>query len=112
MAVPAPKEAKKGGDFEEGQQAVVVVRPEMVEIDPAEAQVEGKVRRATYLGNIIEYDVEVAGQLLALVENDPRRATVHPEGTTVGLRLLEDCLYVLPRREAEPPVPQNLPNAN
>ena len=85
--------------FSEGQTAILVIRPEMVEIDPPEAQVEGIVRRATYLGNVVEYDVEVAGQLLALVEYDPRHTTIHPEGQTVRLRFLEDCLYVLPQRE-------------
>lgn len=91
LTVPAAK-----GDFRENQPATVVVRPEMVDIDVPEGQVEGIVRRATYLGNVIEYDVEVAGQLLALVEHDPRHATVHPEGQAVRLRFLEDCLYVLP----------------
>ena len=79
-----------------GDPATLVVRPEMVEIDPPESQVEGIVRRATYLGNIIEYDVEVAGQLLALVEHDPRHTTIHPEGQRVSLSFLQDCLYVLP----------------
>jgi hypothetical protein len=69
----------------------------MVEIDSPQSQVEGIVRRATYLGNVVEYDVEVAGQLLALVENDPRHTTVHSEGQAVRLRFLEDCLYVLPK---------------
>jgi len=82
--------------FELGAPATLVVRPEMVEIDPPESQVEGVVRRATYLGNIIEYDVEVAGQLLALVEHDPRHTTIHPEGQRVSLSFLQDCLYVLP----------------
>jgi iron(III) transport system ATP-binding protein len=82
--------------FREGQTATVVIRPEMVEIDSPQAQVAGIVRRATYLGNVVEYDVEVAGQLLALVEYDPRHTTIHSEGQTVRLRFLEDCLYVLP----------------
>ncbi len=94
LTVPAP-----GSNFYKDQTAILVIRPEMVEIDPAEAQVEGIVRRATYLGNVVEYDVEVAGQLLALVEYDPRHTTIHPEGQTMGLRFLEDCLYVLPQRE-------------
>ena len=38
----------------------------MVEIDSPQAQVEGTVRRAAYLGNVIEYDVEVGGQLLTV----------------------------------------------
>jgi hypothetical protein len=58
--------------------------------------VEGIVRRAAYLGNVVEYDVEVGGQLLAVVEYDPRQIIIYPEGETVRLRFLEDCLYVLP----------------
>jgi iron(III) transport system ATP-binding protein len=94
LTVPEPD-----NDFQVGQAAILVIRPEMVEIDPPEGQVEATVRRATYLGNVVEYDVEVAGQLLALVEYDPRHTTVHPEGQTVGLRFLEDCLYVLPEQD-------------
>jgi ABC-type Fe3+/spermidine/putrescine transport system ATPase subunit len=75
---------------------VIVVRPEMVELDQPEAELEGVVRIANYLGDVVEYDVEVGGQLLALVEKDPRHTTIHPEGETVSLHFLEDCLYVLP----------------
>ncbi len=85
-------------DFRPGEAATLVVRPEMMEIDSTNAQVQGTVRRATYLGNVIEYDIDVSGQLLALVEHDPRHITIHAEGRTVGVRFLEDCLYVLPRR--------------
>ena len=94
MTVPAP-----ASDFQEGQAVTLVVRPEMVEIDAPQAQVEGVVRIANYLGDVVEYDVEVKGQLLALVENDPRHTTIHPEGETVRLRFLEDCLYVLPEAQ-------------
>jgi iron(III) transport system ATP-binding protein len=86
-------------DYEVGRAATLVVRPEMVEIDSPKGQVDGLVRRATYLGNVIEYDVEVEGQMLSLVEHDPRHTTVHPEGATVRLHFLEDCLYVLPGAE-------------
>ena len=55
------------------------------------------VRQAAYLGSVIEYDIETGGQLLAVVERDPRRMTLHAEGQEVGLRFLEDCLYVLPK---------------
>lgn len=71
----------------------MVVRPEMVEIGARFST--ASCARQAYLGNVIEYDVEIAGRLLALVEHDPRRMTQHPEGTQVGLRFLE-ILYVLP----------------
>ncbi len=91
MRIPAPP-----GDFMENQTVVIVVRPEMVEIDQPEGKLEGVVRIANYLGDVVEYDVEVGGQLLALVEKDPRHTTIHLEGETVRLHFLEDCLYILP----------------
>ena len=84
--------------FKPGDQATVVVRPEMVEIDSREeAHVSALVTQAAFLGNHFEYVVDVDGQSLALMEGDPRRVTIHPEGTKVGLRFLEECLYVLPK---------------
>lgn len=94
--------AAPDGDLKPGDEATLVVRPEMVEIDSPQGQVEGTVRRATYLGNVVEYEIDVGGQLLALVENDPRHTTVHPEGQIVRLRFLEDCLYVLPQVKKAP----------
>ena len=88
---------KPASDFAPGEAVTLVVRPEMMTIDPATAHVEGIVRRATYLGNIVEYDVEVGDQLLALVEHDPRHDTIHAEGETVPVCFLEDCLYALPK---------------
>ncbi len=89
--------AAPAAGFGIGQPATLVVRPEMVEINPSQPAVTGIVRRAAYLGNLIEYDIEAGGQLLSVVERDPRRMTLTPEGQEVGLRFLEDCLYVLPK---------------
>jgi len=90
LTVPAPC------DQTISDTVTLVIRPEMVHLNPNEGQVTGIVRRSTYLGHIVEYDVEVAGQVLALVEHDPRHTTVYTEGDTVWLQFLEDCLYVLP----------------
>ncbi len=92
MLAPAPSDG-----FSPGEAITLVIRPEMVEIDSPQAHVAGVVRRASYLGSVVEYDVEVAGQLLSLVERDPRHTEVHPEGQAVKVRFLEDCLYVLPK---------------
>ncbi len=59
-------------DYTTDAEVTVVVRPEMMNLNPPNPHVEGVVRRAAYLGDVVEYDVEVHGQLLALVENDPR----------------------------------------
>ncbi|MBM4459919.1 MAG: ABC transporter ATP-binding protein [Chloroflexi bacterium] len=96
LTVPAPTVP-----FRPGEAVTLVVRPEMIElVDNAirnTQYIPGVVRRAAYLGNVIEYEVEVGGMRLSLIERDPRRADIHPEGQEVGLRLLEDCLYVLPQ---------------
>ena len=84
-------------EYSEGTEVTVVVRPEMMTLNPAEgAHVEGIVRRASYLGNVVEYDVAVGEQLLSLVETDPRHLTIYTEGETVKISFLQDCLYVLP----------------
>jgi len=93
LRVPATEEMLRPGDS-----MTLVVRPEMMEINAAQAQITGIVRRTSYLGSVVEYDVEVAGQLLSLVERDPRHTEIYAEGQTVRIRLLEDCLYALPKQ--------------
>ncbi len=89
--------AASHNNFKIGQDVTLVIRPEMMMIDPpANAHVEGIVREAAYLGSMVEYDVAVDGQLLSLVEYDPRRTTIHTEGERVQVQFLDDCLYVIP----------------
>ena len=83
--------------FQAGEKVTVVVRPEMISIDMGEEHAKGLITQAAYLGNNIEYVVEVQEHTLDLIEHDPRRMTVHPEGTEVGLRFIEECLTVLPK---------------
>ncbi len=49
-----------------------------------------------YLGSLTEYEIEVGGQSLAVTDTDPRHAVVYPPEHEVGLKVLEDCLYILP----------------
>ena len=87
--------AGTAGDARPGGEVTLVVRPEMIRIVPGGGKLNGVVRRATYLGNAVEYDFQVDGQLLTAVETDPARVTVHPEGSRVGLDLFEDGIHVL-----------------
>ena len=87
-------------DYRDGTAVTIVVRPEMMELNPASgAHAEGIVRRASYLGDVVEYDVAVGDLLLSLVESDPRHLTIYPEGESVQISFLEDCLYALPAQE-------------
>lgn len=82
-----------------GQLARLVVRPEMVQIEGDYRQYTGVVRRAAFLGDRIEYDVQIDGTLITAVEYDPRRMTIHDAGSRVAVGFLEDHLYVLPRQD-------------
>jgi len=81
--------------FREGSQITLLARPEMIELAP-QGDLTGIVRRASYLGNLFDYDVEVGGQLLSAVDTNPRHTTIYPEGSQVGVTLLADCIHVLP----------------
>jgi iron(III) transport system ATP-binding protein len=78
-----------------GEEVTLIVRPEMVKISK-DGEVTGVVRRASYLGDTVDYDIEANGLLLTGVETDPTRMVIHPVGSTVGLSFHEDCVHVLP----------------
>ena len=79
------------------QEAItLIVRPEMVRIKKTGELFTGLIRRAVYLGDVIEYDVEVGGLLLTGVETDPFVLTLFPEGEPVTVGFAEGCIQVLP----------------
>jgi iron(III) transport system ATP-binding protein len=81
--------------YAEGAKLTLIARPEMINVG-SEGDLPGVVRRVSYLGTMIDYDVEVGGQVLTAVETDPRRTTIYPEGSAVRVSLLADCIHVLP----------------
>ncbi len=85
----------------EGQHVKLVVRPETIQVVKGDAQYQGIIRWASYLGNVVEYEIEVAGQVLIAVDYDPRHTVIHSLEAQVGLNLLEDCLYLLPENGAD-----------
>jgi iron(III) transport system ATP-binding protein len=87
-------------DFRAGEAVTLIIRPEMITIKKSGGQYKGIVRRAVYLGDVIEYLVDVEGQLLQGVETDPTVMELFTEGETVGVRFAEDCIQVLPARRA------------
>jgi iron(III) transport system ATP-binding protein len=78
-----------------GEEVTLILRPEVIRVGDDGGTV-GIVRRASYLGDAIDYDIEVDGHLLTAVETDPTRMVVHPVGDRVGLGFYEDCIHVLP----------------
>ncbi|MBN1921327.1 MAG: ABC transporter ATP-binding protein [Anaerolineae bacterium] len=79
-----------------GAEVTMIVRPEMIRVRQTGGHLRGIVRRAAYLGDSIDYDVEVNGQLLTAVETDPSHLRLYPEGNEVSLTFSEDCIHILP----------------
>lgn len=84
------------GDFTTGMEVSLIVRPEMVKIKKTGELYQGVIRRAVFLGDVIEYDVEIAGQLITGLETDPNVITLFPEGELVSVGFAEGCIQVLP----------------
>jgi len=83
-------------EFHGGEDVTLIVRPEMIQIKRSGGIYNGVVRRAVYLGDVIEYAVEVGGVLILGIESDPRVTEIFPEGEMVTLGFAEDCIQVLP----------------
>ncbi|MFZ5918438.1 MAG: ABC transporter ATP-binding protein [Chloroflexota bacterium] len=79
-----------------GANVTLLIRPEMIQLARDDGLVRGIVRRVAYLGDSIDYDVEVGDQLLTMVETDPRHMVIHQEGSEVALQFHTDCFHVLP----------------
>ena len=77
------------------KRVTLVIRPEMFQVDPPDPILHGTVRRANFLGNSIDYDIDVNGELLSAVETDPMKMSVIPEGTQVGLQVCSECIHLI-----------------
>jgi len=91
LTVPNPDRT-----LQAGQAVNMVIRPEAVQVVEQGGQYTGVVRWASYLGSVVEYEIEVAGHSLSITDADPRHTVIYPPGHEVRLRLLEDCAYILP----------------
>jgi iron(III) transport system ATP-binding protein len=83
-------------EFNKNQAVTLIIRPEMLRIKKTGEQFKGVIRRAVYLGDVLEYDVEVSGQLITGVETDPYVMELFPEGEQVTVGFAEGCIQVLP----------------
>ncbi len=90
--------------FTAGQRALLMVRPESMSIattppDGAEA-LAATVIRTSYLGTLVEYELDLQGECVTAVRHDPNETDLYSPGTQVYLRLLRENLYLL---APEPP---------
>ena len=77
-----------------GGPATIVVRPESIRVGVGELR--GRVRRATFLGPIAEYELEVGNAVLAAADPDWMGRGLHEVGEDVAWSLRADQAYALP----------------
>jgi iron(III) transport system ATP-binding protein len=90
------------GAAREGAEATCLLRPEALTIAPAGSAasdgpaLRGVVRRAAFLGAVVDYEVELDGGTLAVHDRDVQRDAPLSPGTEVVVRPLVNRVYVLP----------------
>lgn len=82
--------------FSNGDNVVLIVRPEIVKVDKKVGKFEGIIKRSVYLGDVLEYDLDVEGVLITGVENDPSKMELIPEETKVFVSFAEEFVQALP----------------
>ncbi|PIE55389.1 MAG: polyamine ABC transporter ATP-binding protein [Dethiosulfovibrio peptidovorans] len=76
----------------------VVVRPEAVGISPDEGQFPGKVVRTTFLGNLLEYEVDCPDLgILVVHQVNPLTGVLLEPGSSIGVSLRSETLHLLER---------------
>jgi len=86
-------------EFTAKEEVTLVVRPEMTRVKKTDELFKGIIRRSVYLGDVIEYDVEVNGQLITGLESDPYVMDLFTEGEQVTVGFAEGCIQVLPKEK-------------
>ncbi len=87
-------------DFTPGQPVTLIIRPEIVQVQQNGGGYEGTIKRAVYLGNLVEYEVDVSGQVISGVETDPTHMEVLPAGSKVSVRFPEALIQAIPMEGA------------
>jgi ABC-type Fe3+/spermidine/putrescine transport system ATPase subunit len=83
--------------FKAGDTVLANVRPEAIAIDAPGDGLAGTVKVRTYLGEKIEYEVDVVGQMLQVVRFNPSPAERFNPGDAVSVRLPHDGVQLLTR---------------
>ena len=81
-------------DLKQHDRVVVNVRPEAISIGTGEG-IAGRVLTRTYLGEKMEYEVEVAGQTLHIVRFNPPPSERYAPGEAVSVQLPHEGVQVL-----------------
>jgi len=80
-----------------GQEVVLTIRPEAINLLSSGGHFSGKIARATFLGGIVEYEIYVEGLDAMMVVHvaNPMVVGLHYVGEIVGLELPSEALHAL-----------------
>lgn len=86
--------------FSGGERALLVVRPESIELEAKKPDtLVGTVRQSVYLGSQMIYEVEVAGHVLTAEIANPQDHIAFSAGEEVTVTFKEKSLHILPYEE-------------
>jgi iron(III) transport system ATP-binding protein len=95
--IPNPGKAA----IEQGKQCALSFRPESVKLSKTERGISGTVKRVTFLGTNVEYEIEAAGSTLVIQIYNPQLYENYNEGEKVNAVLDLECVRVLPDDKLE-----------
>jgi iron(III) transport system ATP-binding protein len=81
--------------FHKGDQVILVVRPEMIDLSPREGTFEGRVNLVTYLGSEVIYEVAANQQLFTVEVSNPLKQSIHHRGNKVFISLDVKNIYLI-----------------
>jgi iron(III) transport system ATP-binding protein len=87
-------------DFKAGDTVLANVRPEAIAIGRPGDGLAGTVKARTYLGEKMEYEVSVAGQVLQIVRFNPPPSERFNPGDSVSVRLPHEGVQLLAKEES------------
>ncbi|HYE84562.1 MAG TPA: ABC transporter ATP-binding protein [Clostridia bacterium] len=88
-------------DPKQGEDVTLVIRPEAVKFSGNSEGLAGKIIRATFLGSIAEYDIDILGNSVCVQVYNPQLNNIYEAGTEVSLLLDPDCIRILPAKSGE-----------
>ena len=81
--------------FHKGDQIILVVRPEMIDLSPHEGTFEGQVDLVTYLGSEVIYEVASNDQLFTVQISNPLKHGLYHKGSKVFINLDLKSIYLI-----------------
>ncbi|MDR0388861.1 MAG: TOBE domain-containing protein, partial [Spirochaetaceae bacterium] len=81
---------------ETGGNCCLAFRPESVKLSKDKEGIPGTVKRVTFFGSNVEYELDVAGTTLVIEIYNPQLFTSYSEGEKINAVLDIECVRVLP----------------